>query len=190
LNITTLLKAWTAGDENALPLLTPLVERQLHRMAHACMRRERPGNTLQTTALVNEAYLKLADASGLEWNDRAHFFALCARLMRRILSNAARARAAGKRGGQLNRVNHSTAVDLDELPDLSPRRAAEITALDDALDELAKFDPRKVQVVEMRFFGGLSVEEIAAVLRISPQSVMRDWKLAKAWLKARLSGPA
>jgi RNA polymerase sigma factor (TIGR02999 family) len=188
-NITTLLKAWTAGDEKALHLLTPKVELQLRRMAHRCMRQERPGNTLQTTALVNEAYLRLADASGLEWQDRAHFFALCARLMRRILSNAARARGAAKRGGQAQRANHSTAVNLDELPDLGPGRGAEITALDDALDELEKFDPRKVRVIEMRFFVGLSVDEIAAVLGISPQSVMRDWKLAKAWLKAHLNRP-
>ena len=185
-DITQLLKAWTAGDTNALQVLTPIVEGQLRRIAHNCMRRERPGNTLQTTALVNEAYLRLAGANGLEWEDRAHFFALCARLIRRILSNSARARAAVKRGGQGQRVNHSTPLNLDELPSTSP--GVEITALDDALDELAKFDPRKAQVIEMRFFVGMSVDEIAVVLGISPQSVMRDWKLAKAWLKTRLRG--
>lgn len=147
-NISRLLKAWTAGDAKALGVLTPIVERQLRRMAHNCMRRERQGNTLQTTALVNEAYLRLAEASGLEWNDRAHFLALCARLMRRILSNAARARVAARRGGQLVRANHSAPVNLDELPDMS--RGVEITALDDALEEMAKFDPRRVQVIEMR----------------------------------------
>jgi RNA polymerase sigma factor (TIGR02999 family) len=186
--ITELLKAWGAGDAAALDRLTPLVYRQLRRMAHQQMRKERAGNTLQTSALVNEAYLRLVAAHNIDWQNRVHFFALSARLMRRILSNAARARHADKRGGRAVRVNHSTAVDLDHLPDLGSDRSAELIALDDALDVLTQADPRKVQIVEMRFFAGLSVEEIACLLGISPQTVMRDWKMAKAWLKVQVSG--
>jgi len=186
--ITVLLKAWRAGDRTALDRLTPLVYDHLRRMARRYMRNERAGNTLQTTALVNEAYLRLADITHLGWQDRAHFFAVSAQLMRRILVGAARARAAAKRGGQAARINHSTAIDLNRIPDLRSGSGAEVIALDDALNELARIDARKAQVIELRFFSGLSVEEIAEVLNISPQTVMRDWRLAKAWLKRELAG--
>ena len=180
--ITVLLKAWGGGDAAALDRLTPLVYRELHRLARGYMRRERAGNTIQTTALVNEAYLRLVDVQNVGWQDRVHFFAVSAQMMRRILVDAARTRASGKRGGQLQRVNHSTAVNFDELPDFRGNRGAELIALDDALNALAEMDPRKARVIELRFFGGLSVEETAEALQLSPQSVMRDWKLAKAWL--------
>jgi RNA polymerase sigma factor (TIGR02999 family) len=144
------------------------------------MRREKPGQTLQTTALVNEAYLRLLGAGNIDWHDRAHFFAVSAQIMRRILVEAARARATGRRGGGALRV------DLDEIPDFSGKRDQELILLDDALEVMKAMDPRKVQVIEMKFFGGLSVEEIAAVLKISPRSVMRDWNLAKTWLKREI----
>jgi RNA polymerase sigma factor (TIGR02999 family) len=187
IEITVLLKAWGGGDPAALDRLVPLVYAELHRMARRCMRNERAGNTLQTTALVNQAYLRLVDAKNAGWNDRVHFFAVSAQVMRRILVDAARARASGKRGGQFKRAGHSAAIDFDELPDLGFKRAEELVALNNALDALAQFDARKVKVIELRFFGGLSVEETAEALRISPQSVMRDWKLAKAWLMRELS---
>ena len=180
--ITELLKAWGGGDEAALARLTPLVYSELHRMARRSMRREKPGNTLQTTALVNEAWLRLVDANRVGWQDRAHFFAVSAQVMRRILVDAARARQTGKRGGGAVRL------DLKESIDSAPATDRELIALDDALGALAKLDPRKSRVVELRFFGGLSVEETAAVLRISPQSVMRDWKLARAWLLREMAG--
>ncbi|MEO8052750.1 MAG: sigma-70 family RNA polymerase sigma factor [Acidobacteriota bacterium] len=186
--ITVLLRAWSAGDGAALDRLTPLVYDELRRMARRYMRNERAGNTLQTTALVNEAYLRLIDVKNVSWSDRVHFFAVSAQMMRRILVDAARARASAKRGGLAKRVAHSTAVNWDEIPDASSNRGVELIAIDDALKRLAEFDPRKAQVIELRFFGGLSVEETAAVLKISPQSVMRDWKLAKAWLTRELSG--
>jgi len=185
--ITVLLKAWGAGDETALDRLTPLVYNELRRMARRYMRNERAGNTLQTTALANEAYLRLINAKKVSWSDRVHFFAVSAQMMRRILVDAARARASAKRGGLMKRANHSTAINLDEIPDMRSSRGAELIAIDDALMRLAKFDPRKAQVIELRFFGGLEVEETAAALKISPQSVMRDWKLAKAWLRRELS---
>ncbi len=185
--ITALLKAWGDGDGAALDRLTPLVYSELHRMARRYMRKERAGNTIQTTGLVNEAYLRLVDAKNVGWQDRVHFFAVSARMMRRILVDAARARASSKRGGQLQRVNHSTAVNLDEIPDVRPGRELELVAIDDALTTLAKMDPRKAKVIELRFFGGLSVEEMASVLKLSPQSVMRDWRLAKAWLMRELA---
>jgi RNA polymerase sigma factor (TIGR02999 family) len=175
-DITGLLKAWGAGDQGALDRLVPRVYAELHRMARRQMRNERPGNTLQTTALVNQAYLRLVDARNAVWNDRVHFFAVSAQIMRRILVDAARSRASAKRGGPAPRLN------LDEDLDASPQRARELIVLDDSLNALQQMDPRKVRVIELRFFGGLSVEETAAVLKISPQSVMRDWKLAKAWL--------
>jgi RNA polymerase sigma factor (TIGR02999 family) len=150
-------------------------------MARRYMHRERDGHTLQTTALVNEAYLRLVDVTHVDWQDRAHFFAVSAQMMRRILVDAARARASSKRGGQAVRA------ELDEIPDLSSGRDREIVAIDDALEALAELDPRKARVIELRFFGGLSVEETAEVLKISPQSVLRDWKLAKAWLMRELS---
>jgi RNA polymerase sigma factor (TIGR02999 family) len=175
-DITVALQAWVTGDEAAFERVAALVYPELRRIAHLHMRRENPGNTLQTTALVNEAFLRLFEGASVDWRDRAHFYAVSARLMRRILVDAARARNRDKRGGKAPHMN------LDEQIDPSPKRAATFIALDDALDALAQFDTRKAQVVELRYFGGLSVEETAEVLRISPQSVMRDWKLAKAWL--------
>ena len=185
--ITELLKAWGSGDAAALDQLTPLVYDELRRLARRYMRIERAGNTLQTTALVNEAYLRLVDAKRVAWQDRVHFFAVSAQMMRRILVDAARARGSAKRGGQVKRVNHSAAFNLDEIPDVSTGRDRELVAIDDALNTLAEMDPRKARVIELRFFGGLSVEEAAEILKISPQSVMRDWKLAKAWLTRELS---
>jgi RNA polymerase sigma factor (TIGR02999 family) len=185
--ITRLLKAWVGGDPAALETLIPKVYDELRRIARRYMRQERPGNTLQTTALVNEVYLRLVDAGAVSWHDRAHFFAVAAQIMRRMLVDRARARTAGKRGGQLQRVDHSTPIDLDEIPDVSPGRDREIIAVDEALDALAKIDARKAKVIELRFFGGLSVEETAAVVNMSPQTVMRDWSLAKAWLMRELS---
>jgi RNA polymerase sigma factor (TIGR02999 family) len=182
--ITVLLKAWGAGDQNALNRLTPLVYSELRRMARRYMRKERAGNTLQTTALINEAYLRLVDVQSAGWQDRAHFFAVSAQLMRRILVDAARARGSVKRGGLARRMDHSTAVNLDEIPEVG--RSAELVSLDDALNALAEIDPRKARVIELRFFGGLSVEETAGVLGMSPQSILRDWKLARVWLKREM----
>ena len=180
-DVTRLLKAWAAGDEAALGKLTPAIHDELRRMARNYMRKERQGHTLQATALVNEAYLRLVEMGDVNWRDRAHFFAVSAQMMRRILVDAARARITAKRGGPAPRVN------LDEIPEVGSGKADELAALDDALQELAELDPRKVKVIELRFFGGLSVEETAEVLKLSPQSVMRDWKLAKAWLLRELS---
>lgn len=185
--ITRLLKAWGCGDGTALDRLTPLIYDELRRTARRYMRRERPGNTLQTTALVNEAYLRLVDVGGVDWKDRVHFLAVAAQMMRRILVDAARARAAAKRGGQGHRVAHSSAVNLDQIADASSKRGTELIAVDDALTALGQIDARKTRVIELRFFGGLSVEETAEVLEVSPQTVMRDWKLAKAWLMRELS---
>ena len=179
--ITRLLQAWGNGDQAALDRLTPVVYDELRRMARRYMRREREGHTLQTTALVNEAYLRLVDVTHVSWQDRAHFFAVSAQMMRRILVDAARARASSKRGGLAVRA------ELEEIPDLSSGRDREIVAIDDALNALGELDPRKAKVIELRFFGGLSVDETAEVLKISPQSVLRDWKLAKAWLMRELS---
>jgi RNA polymerase sigma factor (TIGR02999 family) len=180
--VTSLLKAWSDGDEQAREQLVALVYDELRRMARRYMRRERPGQTLQTTALVNEAYLRLVDVTGVSWQDRTHFFAVAAQIMRRILVDAARARASAKRGGGTPRVS------LDQVPDVSNTRADELILVDEALNNLERVDPRKVRVIELRFFGGLSVEETAEALKISPQSVMRDWKLAKAWVLRELSG--
>jgi len=180
--ITQLLHAWAGGDPAALDRLTPRIYRELRRIAGNCMRDERQGRSLQATALVHEAYLRLVDVKNVDWEHRAHFFAVSARIMRRILMDAARRRAAGKRGGEAVRVN------LDEIPDLGAVRGREMIALDDALNRLAEFDSRKAQVIELRFFGGLSVDETAAVLKVSDETVMRDWKLARAWLMAKLSG--
>lgn len=179
--ITRLLQAWRGGDEKAFESLAPLVYGELRKIAHGYMRREREGVTLQATALVNEAYLRLVDAGSVDWQDRAHFFAVSAQIMRRILVDAARSRLRAKRGG------HEVKLDLDQSPDLAAGRSADVVALDDALDALTKLDPRKAKVIELRFFGGLSVEETAAVLKISPQSVMRDWRLARSWLMRELS---
>ncbi len=178
--ITDLLLAWGAGDSNALDALTPLVYNHLHRLARHYMAGERPGQTLQATALVNEAYLRLVDSDRVRWQNRAHFFALAAQLMRRILVDAARARGNQKRGGDL----HKTA--LDEALVISSRPDPDLVALDDALVDLAAVDPRKAQVVELRFFGGLEEKEIAHVLEISIDTVQRDWKTARAWLRGQL----
>jgi RNA polymerase sigma factor (TIGR02999 family) len=186
-DITGLLKAWGQGDQAALEQLTPLVYAQLRAQARRYMRNERSGVTLQSTALVHETYLRLIDARDVDWRDRVHFFALSAQLMRRILVDAACARAAAKRGGRAARVGHASAVDLDQIPtaDLS---AALLCELDDALEDLTRIDPRRAKVIELRFFGGLSVEETAEALEVSPQTVMRDWRLARAWLGRELRG--
>jgi RNA polymerase sigma factor (TIGR02999 family) len=178
--ITGLLKAWAGGDRVALDRLTPMVYAELRRMAGRYMAKERAGNSLQATALVNEAFLRLVEVDDVRWQDRAHFFAVSAQMMRRILVDAARARGSEKRGGAIVKV------DLNESVDAIPDRDSQLVALDEALDALAQLDARKAKVVEMRFFGGLSVEETAEVLKISPQSVMRDWKIARAWLMREL----
>jgi len=179
--VTQLLVAWGGGDEAALDELMPLVYEELRRLAHQCMSRERPGHTLHTSALVNEAYLRLVDGKKIHWQDRAHFFGIAARLMRQILVDYARRRRYAKRGGDARRV------PLDEAMIVSEERAADVVALDDALKSLAEIDPRKSQIVELRFFGGLSIEEAAEVLKVSPGTVMRDWTLAKAWLRRAVS---
>ncbi len=181
--ITRLLRAWEGGDRGALDRLAPLVYGELHRMARHYMGDEKAGITLQPTALVNEAYLRLVDARGISWHSRAQFFAISAGMMRHILVDAARARGAGKRGGGMERL------DLNESIDGNTGHPNALVALDDALDALAGFDPRKAKVIELRFFGGLSVEETAAVLKISAQSVMRDWRLARAWLMKEMARP-
>lgn len=186
--ITTLLKAWRRGDKAALDRLTPLVYEHLRKLARQYTRKERDGARQDATALVHEAYVRLVDARMVDWQDRAHFYAVSARIMRRILVDAARARASTKRGGELQRVDNSTAMDFDNMPSVGANRAAEICALDDALNSLAKMDPRRAQVVELRFFGGLSVEETAEALKVSPETVIRDWRLAKVWLLRELSG--
>ena len=188
--ITRLLKAWRHGDSAAFDRLTPLVYEPLRRMARGYMRNERPGHTLQATALVNEAFLRLVDTRDLHWTDRAHFYAVCARVMRRILIDAARSRAATKRGGQAERAEHTTAINLDDFPHPVTEVSAQVCALDEALDSLARIDSPLAQVVELRFFGGLSVEETGELLQVSPQTVMRDWKLARAWLARELTASA
>ena len=174
--VTQLLIDWGNGNQAALESLLPLVYDELHRLARRHIGRERPDHTLQTSALVNEAYLRLVDQRNVHWQNRAHFFSIASRLMRRILVDHARSRQFAKRGGGLRRVS------LDEASVVSQNRAADLVALDDALTSLAAVDPRKCQVVELRFFGGLSVEEIARVVGVSPVTVMRDWSTAKAWL--------
>jgi len=187
-DITGLLKAWGRGDHAALEQLMPLVYAQLRAQARRYMRSEHSTVTLQSTALVHEAYLRLTKAQDVDWHDRVHFFALSAQIMRRILVDAARARAAAKRGGDLLRAEHSSAVDLDQIPTGDSHAALTLCALDDALESLTRIDPRRAQVIELRFFGGLSVEETADVLQVSPQTVMRDWRLARAWLARELRG--
>jgi len=177
---TRLLRAWANGDQEALEELTPRVYNELRRISRHFMRNEQPGSTIRTTDLVHEAYLKLIDITNVDWQHRAHFFAVAAQIMRRILLDRARRRSAAKRGGAAAQLN------LDEVPDLGAGRAREIIQLDDALNALAKIDPRKAQVVEFRFFAGLSVKETAAVLNVSPDTVLRDWRLARAWLLAEL----
>jgi len=180
-DVTALLASWTEGDEDALNRLVPLVEHELRRLARRQMGGERQGHLLQATALVNEAYLRLVDIQQVRWQNRAHFFAVAARLMRRILVDAARSQQYRKRGGGTHRV------EFEEGLLVTTERAAELVALDDALQALAQVAERKSRVVELRYFGGLSVEETAEVLGISPETVMRDWKFAKSWLLRELS---
>ena len=181
LDITELLIAWCEGDRTALDQLIPLVDKELHRIASNYMRRENPDHTLQTTALVNEAYLRLVDQKSTRWQNRAHFFGIAASIMRRILLNDARDRHREKRGG------HAVQVSLSEVAVMSAEKSDELIALDDALKKLEAVDARKSHVVELRFFGGLSVEETAEFLKISPPTVARDWKLAKAWLRREIT---
>ena len=181
--ITDLLLAWNDGDADALERLIPLVEAELHRLAHRHMAGEAAGHPLQTTALVNEAYVRLIDGSRIRWQNRAHFFAVSARLMRRILVDLARARHRQKRGAD------AIWISLTDAPEVSdPPAAADVIALDDALTALTAFDARKSRVVELRFFGGLSVEETAEALQVSAITVMRDWSLARAWLAREIRG--
>lgn len=188
-DITVLLRAWRGGDQSAFDRLTPLVYGELRRLAYKFMRQERRDQILQATALVNEAYLRLVDIRAVDWQDRAHFMAVAAQTMRRVLVDAARARAAEKRGGNMERAAHgASGVDLDDIPAPETDRAVEVCTLDELLDALARIDPRRAKVIELRFFGGLTVEETAEFLNISPQSVMRDWRLARAWLTRELRG--
>ena len=182
--VTELLKAWSSGEQDALEELIPLVYHELHRLAHRYMARERDGHTLQSTALVHEAYERLIDLKDVSWQNRAHFFAVSAQLMRRILVDYARSRRYSKRGGEWRQV------PLNEALAVFPDRRADIVALDDALCALARIDPRKSQVVEMRFFGGMSIKETAEVLHISEETVLRDWRLAKVWLLRELGESA
>jgi RNA polymerase sigma factor (TIGR02999 family) len=183
-SVTGLLLAWGQGDEGALAELVPRVERELHRIARRCLAGERPGYSLQATALVNEAYLRLVDVRLVRWQDRAHFLAMSARLMRRVLVDEARTKRCQKRGGSRVRVTFTDALAVSDEP------GHDLVDLDDALQALAKFDERKSKVIELRYFGGLSVEETAGVLDVSPDTVMRDWKLAKAWLLREMRAQA
>jgi len=183
-DVTRLLLAWRGGDADALDTLVPLVYGELHRLAHRHMRGQRPGHPLQTTALVNEAYLRLVDSNRVRWQNRAHFFAISAGLMRRILVDTARARGALKRGGK------AVHLSLDDAPGVTQALDVDVLALDDALATLAEMDARKSQVVELRYFGGLSVDETAEALEVSPETVMRDWKMAKLWLFRQLKSSA
>jgi RNA polymerase sigma-70 factor, ECF subfamily len=180
-DISTLLRAWSDGDQSALARLTPVVYDELHRLARRYMKRERPGHSLQTTALVNEAYMRMVDYERMDWQNRAHFFAVSAQLMRRILVDHARRRNLKRGGG----VQH---VSLEEAAVIGDGQDVDLVPLDDAMNALARIDPRKVLVVEMRFFGGLSVEETAEVLKVSPVTVKRDWRAAKVWLYRELTG--
>jgi RNA polymerase sigma factor (TIGR02999 family) len=183
-HVTDLLLKWGRGDESALDQLLPAVHDELRKLARRQMRRERHDHTLQTTALVNEAYLRLVDLSRVQWHDRAHFFAMSARLMRRILVDHARSHRCQKRRGD------KKPMSLDDAPFVSPERGAQFVALDDALQALAAIDERKSRVIEMRFFGGLTVEETAEALHVSVETVMRDWRLAKVWLLREMNGDA
>jgi RNA polymerase sigma-70 factor (ECF subfamily) len=179
--VTQLLVAWSNGDQEVRDELMSVVYQELHRLAHHYMKRESPGHTLQTSALVNEAFLKLIDQRNVQWRNRAHFFGIAAQMMRRILVDYARQRRYAKRGGDAPQVT------LNEELMVSDQRSADVVALDEALSELARFDDRKSKVVELRFFGGLSIEETAEVLAVSPGTVMRDWTLAKAWLQRAMT---
>jgi RNA polymerase sigma factor (TIGR02999 family) len=179
--VTELLTAWSGGDKAALDKLMPLIHQELRRIAHHYMSRERPGHTLQTTALVNEAYLKLVNREGVHWQNRAHFFAIASQLMRHILVDHARSHAYAKRGGG------TQTISLDEAMVVSQERAAEVVALDDVLKQLAEIDPQQSRIVELRFFGGLTIEETAVVLSLSPATIKREWTSAKAWLYHELA---
>jgi RNA polymerase sigma factor (TIGR02999 family) len=183
-HLTELLQAWSRGQDDALDELVRVVYDDLHKLARRCMSNERPGHTLQATALVNEAYLRLLSSANLSWQDRSHFFAVCGRLMRRILVDFARSRQTVKRGSNLARF------ELEEAKMISGRQGTDLVAIDDALRSLAAVDERKCQVVELRFFAGLSARETAEVLKVSEETVLRDWKLAKSWLKRELSKEA
>lgn len=180
-HLTQLLIAWSAGDQSARDELIPLVYEHLRRLAHQYMRRERTAHTLQTSALLNEAYVRLVDQKDIQWRDRAHFFGIAARLMRQVLVDYARSRNYAKRGGNLYHV------PFDEALIVSKERAAEVVALDEALKSLAEIDSRQSEIVELRFFGGLSIEETAEVLAVSPGTVMREWTMAKAWLRKAIT---
>jgi RNA polymerase sigma factor (TIGR02999 family) len=180
--VTGILLKWREGDEAALDELVPIVHDELRRIARRCMAGQRVGHTLQTTALVNEAYLRLIDVQQVNWQNRAHFLAMSARLMRRILVDFARSKGYQKRGGG------AVKVTFDEGLPVAAEPALDLVALDDALEALSRMDERKSRVIELRFFGGLSVEETATVLAVSPETIMRDWKLAKAWLMRELRG--
>jgi len=180
--ITQLLAEWSNGNQTALDQLYPLVYDELHKMASRYMNRERKGHTLQTTALINEAYVRLVDQKHVQWKNRAHFFAISAQMMRRILIDRARLHAYAKRGGGAEQVS------LDEIAVVADERASDLLLLDDALNRLAEMDARRSQVVELRYFGGLNNEEIAGVLKISENTVTRDWNMARAWLYQELSG--
>lgn len=182
--VTQLLTAWGKGDEVAREQLMSLVYDELHRLAHGYMRRESPDHTLQTSALVNEAYVRLVDQQNVQWQNRSHFYAIAAQMMRRILVDYARSRNYAKRGGGARQVS------LDEGLIVSEERSAEVINVHEALEGLAAFDARKAQIVELRFFGGLSIEETAEVLAVSPGTVMRDWTLAKAWLHREMANDA
>lgn len=180
--VTSLLQAWGQGDQEALQKLVPLVHRELRQAARRYMAGERPGHLLQTTALVNETYLRLVGVRKVSWQNRAHFLAICAQLMRRILTDFARSRGYRKRSGKMNRVPYTDALWV------APQSDVDLAALDEAMNKLAAVDERKSRVVEMRFFGGLSVQESAEVLKVSQDTVMRDWKMAKVWLLRELNG--
>jgi RNA polymerase sigma factor (TIGR02999 family) len=182
-DITALLHAWSEGDQGALESLIPLVDRELRGVARRCLEGNRHDPVLDTTVLVNEAYVRLIDANRATWQNRAHFLAACAQIMRRILVDQARARNTAKRGGG------RPAISLDEALAMAPEPTRDLVAIDDAIGALSKFDSRKAKVVELRFFGGLSIEETAEVLKVSPETIRRDWRLAKAWLLKELSGP-
>lgn len=180
-NITEILHNWSEGDQNSLDALIPLVYQELHRLAHRALARNANSSTVQTTALVHEAYLRLIDVKTVDWQDRVHFFAVSANLMRNILVDFARQRLSQKRGGEL------THVELDEALDFSPNKSADLVALDEVLTELAKLSERQSRVVELKFFGGLTEDEISEVLKISPATVRRDWQVARAWLHRELA---
>lgn len=186
-DVTALLKAWRGGDETALERLTPLVYAHLRKLGRQYLRKELAGARPDATSLVHEAYVRLVDGRSVDWQDRAHFFAVSSTIMRRILVDAARARASVKRGGGLQRVEETAGWTLDSMPGTD--RAAEICALDDALQSLAAREPRRARVIELRYFGGLTVEETADALGVSAQTVLRDWRLARAWLAVELRKP-